>query len=81
MPEVVNENRDGFILVDIDPFENLKPISHKDFNEFIKGKGFKGRNNYKMKDLKAMFGFKPLKYGNQTAVSIDDGKEVRDFEF
>ena len=32
--------------------ENLKPISHKEFNEFIKGKGFKGRNEYKLKDLK-----------------------------
>ena len=25
---------------------DLKPISHKQFNEFIKGKGFKGRNDY-----------------------------------
>ena len=40
--------------------ENLKPISHKEFNEFIKGKGFKGRNGYKLKDLKAKFGFKPM---------------------
>ena len=40
--------------------ENLKPISHKEFNEFIKGKGFKGRNEYKLKDLKAKFGFKPM---------------------
>ena len=23
---------------------DLKPISHKEFNEFIKGKGFKGMN-------------------------------------
>ena len=28
---------------------NLKPISHKEFNEFIKGKGFKGRNEYDRK--------------------------------
>ena len=33
--------------------KNLKPISHKEFNEFIKGKGFKGRNEYKLKDLTA----------------------------
>ena len=26
---------------------DLTPITHKEFNEFIKGKGFKGRNNYK----------------------------------
>ena len=32
---------------------DLKPISHKEFNEFIKGKGFKGRNYYKLKELKA----------------------------
>ena len=25
----------------------LKPVSHKEFNEFIKGKGFKGRNECK----------------------------------
>ena len=33
----------------------LHPITHKEFNEFIKGKGFKGQNNYKLRDLKAMF--------------------------
>ena len=37
-----------------------RPIRHKEFNEFIKGKGFKGRNNYKLRALKAMFGFKPM---------------------
>ena len=37
--------------------KDLTPITHKEFNEFIKGKGFKGRNNYKLRDLKAMFGF------------------------
>ena len=26
----------------------LHPITHKEFNEFIKGKGFTGRNNYKL---------------------------------
>ena len=39
---------------------DLKPISHKQFNEFIKCKGFKGRNDYKLKELKANFGFKPM---------------------
>ena len=42
--------------------ENLKAIRHKEFNEFIKGQGFKGRNGYKLKDLKAKFGFKPMYY-------------------
>ena len=39
--------------------DELKPISHKEFNQFMKGKGFKGRKNYVLKDLKAKFGFKP----------------------
>ena len=47
----------------MDKFENLEPITHKEFNEFIKGKGFKGRNEYKLKELKAMFGFKPMVLG------------------
>ena len=34
---------------------DLKPINHKQFNKFIKGKGFKRRNNYKFKELKAKF--------------------------
>ena len=34
---------------------DLKHISHIRFNEFIKGKGFKGRSNYKAKNLKTMF--------------------------
>ena len=39
---------------------DLKPISDKEFNEFIKGKGFIEKNNYKMKKLEAKFGFKPM---------------------
>ena len=45
-------------------YKDLTPIMHKEFNEFIKGKGFKGRNNYKLGDLKAMFGFKPMITGS-----------------
>ena len=33
------------------PSRGFAPIKHKEFNEFIKGKGFKGRNNYKLRDL------------------------------
>ena len=40
--------------------DDLKPISHKKFNEFIKGSGFKGRKDYVSRNLKAKFGFKPL---------------------
>ena len=58
----------------------LIPIGHKDFNEFIKGRGFVGRNNYRLKELKAMLGFKPLTYKNHTIVDIDDGKQLRTFE-
>ena len=50
----------------------LKPISHKSFNEFIKGRGFTNRNDYKLKDLKAMFGFKSLKERVRLVVSSED---------
>ena len=43
---------------------DLTPIRHKGFNEFMKGKGFKGRNDHKLRDLKAMFGFKPVVTGS-----------------
>ena len=36
----------------------LKPNSYEEFNTFTKGKGFKGRNNYALKELKARNGFK-----------------------
>ena len=49
----------------------LCPITHKEFNEFIKGKGFKGRNNYKLRDLKAMFGFKPMITGSPVMIYSD----------
>ena len=49
--------------------KDLTPITHKEFNEFIKGKGFKGRNNYKLKDLKAMFGFKPMITGSPVTMA------------
>ena len=54
----------------MDKFEKLKPITHKEFNEFIKGKGFKGRNEYKLKELKAMFGFKPMVLGSPITISL-----------
>ena len=50
--------------------DNLKPITHKEFNEFNKGKGSKGRNNYKLKELKAMFGFKPMVLGSPITISL-----------
>ena len=57
---------------------DLKPISHTQFNEFIKGKGFKGRSNDKLKDLKAMFSFKSL-YGRRSLVI--SSKDVEPTEF
>ena len=50
----------------------LKPISHNEFNEFIKGKGFKGRNEYKLKDLEAKFGFKPMYDRRTLTISSED---------
>ena len=57
--------------------KDLTPITHKEFNEFIKGKGFKGRNDYKLKDLKAMFGFKPMVTGSPVMISSDGTKPTR----
>ena len=47
-------------MENLKPKAGLRPVSHKEFNEFIKGKGLKGRNEYKLKNLKAKFGFKPM---------------------
>ena len=55
----------------------LCPIRHKEFNEFIKGKGFKGRNNYKLRDLKAMFRFKPMVTGSPVTISSDELEPMR----
>ena len=57
---------------------DLKLISLKQFNEFIKGKGFKGRNNYKLKELKAKFGFKPM-YDGRTSVYSSEDMESTEF--
>ena len=55
----------------------LLPIRHKEFNEFIKRKSFKGRNNYKLRDLKAMFGFKPMIIGSPVMISSDELESMR----
>ena len=55
----------------------LMPIRHKEFNEFIKGKGFKGRNNHKLRDLKAMFGFKPMITGSPVMISSNELEPTR----
>ena len=55
----------------------LTPIRHKEFNKFIKGKGFKGRNNYKLRDLKAMFRFKPMITGSPVTISSDELEPTR----
>ena len=56
---------------------DLMPIRHKEFNEFIKGKGFKGRNNYKLADLKAMFGCKPMITGSPVTIFSDELESTR----
>ena len=57
--------------------KDLTYITYKEFNEFIKGKGFIGRNNYKLKDLKAMFGFKPMVTGARVTISSDGMEPTR----
>ena len=52
--------------------DELKPIAHKECNKFIKGKGFRGRNNYVLKDLKAKFSFKPLVERIALVVSLNE---------
>ena len=59
------------------PSRGLTPIRHKEFNEFIKGKGFKGRNNYRLKDLKAMFGLKPMITGSPVTISSYELEPMR----
>ena len=58
-------------------YKDLMPIRHKEFNEFIKGKGFKGRNNYKLRDFKAMFGFEPMITGSPVTISFDELEPTR----
>ena len=57
--------------------KGLRSITHKEFNEFIKGKGFTRRNNYKLKDLKAMFGFKPMITGSPVTISSNGMEPTR----
>ena len=61
-------------------YRDLTPIRHKEFNEFIKGKGFKGRNNNKLRDLKAMFVFKPMITGSPVTIPSDELEPTR-FKF
>ena len=58
-------------------YKDLTPIRHKEFNEFIKWKCFKGRNNYKLRDLKAMFGFKPLIFTGSPVMISSKGMELK----
>ena len=58
-------------------YPGLHSIRHKEFNEFIKGKCFKGRNNYRLADLKAIFGFKPIVTGSQVTISSNGTEPTR----
>ena len=58
-------------------YKDLMPIRQRNSMKFIKGKGFKGRNNYKLKDLKAMFGFKPMITGSPVTISSDELEPMR----
>ena len=61
--------------------DELKPISHKEFNEFVKGKGLKKRNNYMLKDLKAKFGLKKPLVERKALVVSSNGMEPTKFHF
>ena len=61
----------------MDSYQELQPKTHKEFSKFIKGRGFKGRNNYKLSDLKAMFGFKPMVTGFPVMISSDGMESAR----
>ena len=41
------------------------------------GKGLKGRNNYRLRDLKAMFGFKPMITGCPVTISSNELEAMR----
>ena len=56
---------------------DLTPIRHKEFIEFIKGKGVKGRNNYRLSDLKAMFGFKNMVTGSPVTIASNQLEPMR----
>ena len=58
-------------------YKDLLPIRHKESNEFIKGMGFKRRNNCKLRDLKAMFGFKPMITGSPVTMSSNQLEPTR----
>ena len=55
----------------------LHPITHKELNEFIRGRGFTGRNNYKLKDLKAMFEVKSMVTGSLVTISSNGLEPMR----
>ena len=57
--------------------KELVLITHNEFNEFIKEKGFKGKNNYKLKSLKAMFGFRPMVTGSSVTISSNGLEPMR----
>ena len=66
----------------MDKVETLKtrvliPITHKEFSKFNKGKGFKRRNGYKLKELKAMFGFKPMVLGSPLTILLAGEEPTR----
>ena len=60
--------------------DDLKPISHKGFNQFMNGKGFKGRKDYMLRDIKAKFGFKPLVKRRALVISLE-GMELESTKF
>ena len=57
---------------------DLKPISHKQFNEILKAKDLKEGIIIKLKESKAKFGFKPM-YDRRTSVIPSEDMEPTEF--
>ena len=69
--------REGDLMPKGPAAPGLCPTRHKEFNEFTKGKDFKLRNNYRSRDLKAMFGFKLMITGSPVTISFDETEPMR----
>ena len=55
-----NNRNQGMEILRSPKIDELKPMSHKQFNDLIKDSRFRVRNDYVLKDLKVKFSFKPL---------------------
>ena len=57
--------------------KDLHAITHKEFDEFIKGKGFKGGNNYRVRDFKGNVWIQTYDYWISSTISSDGTEPTR----